>query len=99
MIAVSVDDNSHVTKNATSTARMYLYHDTKLVSTSYYNVNILDSNLDEHNGEIKGYYDDGNVSYSYLKYNDDIIAKVSLSNNTSPFLFTTVNLTDSPLNL
>ena len=82
MIAVSVDDNSHVTKNATSTARMYLYHDTKLVSTSYYNVNILDSNLDEHNGEIKGYYDDGNVSYSYLKYNDDIIAKVSLSNNT-----------------
>lgn len=82
MIAVSVDDNGHVTKNATSTARMYLYHDTKLVSTSYYNVNILDSNLDEHNGEIKGYYDDGNVSYSYLKYNDDIIAKVSLSNNT-----------------
>lgn len=81
-MAVSIDDNNVVTSNVSSTAYFVLYHNTLKVDPNYYNMNIVNSNI--NNGEIG--YDNVN-SYSYLRTTINnstyILGRLSYYNNAS----------------
>lgn len=83
MTSISINSN-HIVNNLVETDTTFsLYHNTSLVdlsNTSYYKMEIFDSNGDDY---VAGW--DAQNSYSYLKHNNDIIARLkpnSLNNNS-----------------
>lgn len=83
MTSISINSN-HIVNDLVETDTVFsLYHNTSLVelsSTSYYKMEIFDSNGDDY---VAGW--DAQNSYSYLKYNNDILARLkpnSLNSNS-----------------
>jgi len=83
MTSISINSN-HIVNNLVETDTVFsLYHNTSLVdlsSTSYYKMEIFDSNGDDY---VAGW--DAQNSYSYLKYNNNVLARLKpnpLNNNS-----------------
>ena len=91
MMAVSIDDDDVVTAAVSSQATFGMYYNTRLVNTSYYNMSIITSNINNENSIIGTDVDTNNNTYSYLRttINSNIHTIATLKNVDGSYVLST----------